>query len=271
MGGGGAPLSRLMDLTDPGTEEVSWKGLKAPTMPPENLAPLPHPPSLSRRREFAQMHQRLGSGNSTLQIITPGSHAVCGPSRHLRGTVRSFRATATTRSWKKIKTMCELLFGGQTTSGWTMEEHPRKQHQNFQPRWATDSSKELAASVAVCNALRKAPFKFGDVLEHTWSSFQCVRQVNAAQRHESPSRNHDTWISVFQFSVWLSGNHLSSSNGRSFLMVLLRVKSNSKTSMALRVRSLWVIQDCGFNVIRKGINLFWPRRKRNMNPPLGPG
>ena len=41
------------------------------------------------RREFAQMHQRLGSGKSTLLNHHLDLKTVCGPSWHLRRTVRS--------------------------------------------------------------------------------------------------------------------------------------------------------------------------------------
>ena len=81
-----------------------------------------------------------------------------------------------------------------------MEEHPRKQHEQLPPA-LNNILLKMVASMAICNALRKAPVK----MFNTWSSFQCVRQINAIQRHESPSRNH-TWISAFQFCVWLAAH-----------------------------------------------------------------
>ena len=124
----------------PAATEVSWKGLKAPIKSPESPAPLRHPNACLNRREFSQMHQRLGSGNLTLS--SPWFP------RRLRALAASLSRCSLISSncnhsplAKRSKRCANFSLEIKTTSSWTREDHPRKQHEQLP------------------NVLRKAPFK----------------------------------------------------------------------------------------------------------------
>ena len=95
--------------------------------------------------------------------------------------------------------------------------------------------------------MRKAPFKnLGALSIHMVVVSMCPpSQLDPKSRKPLAKPNHlDFCLPVLCLA--------RPSNGRSFFMVPRQIELQSIND-ALRVRSLWLIQDCRLNVVRKGI------------------